>query len=164
LPPRGGQRILSAMEVVFASRSMVHLILLGGFRQHDETLNGIVPGLFIVRVASFRRPLGAFHQQLCRHRDIVMAKKNIESYIMFNFPKSTLMVLLNSSAPLSKLVFKNEERFFYMTERVTCNVTGMVASLQGRNDGVAKVWSLTKHCSNLCVRAAATRSTATRRK
>jgi hypothetical protein len=34
--------------------------LLGGARQHFETLHGIVPGLFIVRVAPFRRPLGTF--------------------------------------------------------------------------------------------------------
>ncbi len=52
--------------------------LLGGARPHFETLHGIVPGLFIVRVAPFRQPLGTFHQQLCRHREIVTAKKNIE--------------------------------------------------------------------------------------
>ena len=101
------------MEVVFASRSMVHLIWLGGVRQHDETLNGIVSGLFIVRVAPFRRPLGTFHQQLYRHRYIVTAKKNIEAYLLFDFPKSTLMVLLRSSAPLSQLVCNNERRFCY---------------------------------------------------
>ncbi len=48
-------------------------------------LHGIVPGLFIVRVATFRRPLGTFHPQLCRHRDIVTAKQNIESSLLF-FP------------------------------------------------------------------------------
>jgi hypothetical protein len=42
-----------------------------GARQHAETLHGIYPGLIIVRVAQFRRPLGTFHQQLSstpRHR------------------------------------------------------------------------------------------------
>jgi hypothetical protein len=42
-----------------------------GARQHAETLHGIDPGLFIVRVAQFRRPLGTFYQQLSstpRHR------------------------------------------------------------------------------------------------
>ena len=83
----------------------------------------------IVRVAPFRRPLGTFYQQLCRHRDIVTANQNIESYLLFNFPKSTLMVLLRSSAPVSQLVFNNEGRFCYRAGRITCNVTGMVVSL-----------------------------------
>ncbi len=91
-PPRGRRYILSAIEVVFASRSMAHLtgrsrvfvsflmcrvyhkrkITVGfleafrstGARQDAETLHGIDPGLIIVRVAQLRRPLGAFHQQL----------------------------------------------------------------------------------------------------
>jgi hypothetical protein len=92
-------------------------------------LHGIVPGLFIVQEAPFRRPLGTFHQQLCHQRDIVTAKQNIESYLLFMFPKSTLMVLLRSSAPLSQLVFSNEQRFCYKTGRIICNMTGMVASL-----------------------------------
>ena len=104
-------------------------LLIGGVRQHVETLHGIVPGLFIVRVAPFRRPLGTFHQQLHRHRGIVTAKQNIESYLLFNFPKSTLMVFLRNSAPLSQLVFNNEGIFCYWAGRITCNVTGMVASL-----------------------------------
>ncbi len=35
-----------------------------GARQHAETLHGVDPGLIIVRVTPFRRPLGTFHQQL----------------------------------------------------------------------------------------------------
>ena len=92
-------------------------------------LNGIVPGIFIVRVAPFRRPLGTFHQQLCRHRDIVTATQNTESYVLFVSLERTLMLLMRSYAPLSKLVFNNEGRFCYRTGRITCNVTGMVASL-----------------------------------
>ncbi len=57
-------------------------LLLGGVRQHVETLHGIVPGLFIVRVAPFRQPLSTCHQQLCRHRDIVTANQSIESYLL----------------------------------------------------------------------------------
>ncbi len=87
------------------------------------------PGRFIVRVAPFRRPLGTFHQQLCHHRDIVTAKQNIKSYLLFIFSKSTLMVLLRSSTPLSQLVFNNEGKNCYRAGRITCNVTGMVASL-----------------------------------
>ncbi len=57
----------------------------------------------IVRVAPFRHRSALFHQQLCRHRDIAMAKQHIEStYVIF--PKSTSIVLLRSSAPLSQLV------------------------------------------------------------
>ncbi len=87
-PPRGEQRILSAIDVVFASRSMLYLtgrsrvfilfymyrvhhapqndrwcycsLSLDGSRQHFERLHGIVPGLIIVGVASFRQPLGTF--------------------------------------------------------------------------------------------------------
>ncbi len=115
------------MEVVFASRSMVYLLgeaessslfnalctpcavygswnyrslMLGSARQH------FVSGLFIVRVAPFRRPLGTFRQQLCRQRGIVTAKQNNRAYLPF-FPKSTLIVLLMSSALLSQLVFHN---------------------------------------------------------
>jgi hypothetical protein len=83
--------------------------LLGGVRQKVETLHGIVPGLFIVRVAPFRRPLGMFHRKLLsspQHRD---GKAKIESYLLFIFPKSTLMVLLSSSSPLSQLVFNNKD-------------------------------------------------------
>jgi hypothetical protein len=36
----------------------------GGAWQHAETLHGIVPGIIIVRVAPFCRPLGTFHKQL----------------------------------------------------------------------------------------------------
>ncbi len=39
-----------------------------------KTVHGFVPGLIIVRVAPFRRPLDFVHQQLRRHRAIVMAK------------------------------------------------------------------------------------------
>jgi hypothetical protein len=80
-PPRSGRRIFSAIELVFASRSMVYLIgqsrvfipfymgrvhhapkngrwcysslSLDGFRPHFETLNCIVPVLIIVRVQNF---------------------------------------------------------------------------------------------------------------
>ncbi len=83
-----------------------------GALQHTEALHGIVPGLITVQVAPLRRPLGAFHQLLCRHRSIMTAKQNIESYLLLIFPKSTLMVLLRSSAPLFQLVFNNERRFF----------------------------------------------------
>jgi hypothetical protein len=99
LLPRGGRCILSAMEVVFASLSMAHFtersqvfvyfwtcreyharqMAVGfmaafrsaGSRQDFETLPGIDPGLIIVRVAQFHRPLFVFHQQLSwttRHR------------------------------------------------------------------------------------------------
>jgi hypothetical protein len=71
----------------------------------------------------------------------VTAEPNIEPYLLFKFPKSTLMVLLRNSAPLSQLVFSNEGRLYHRAGRITCNVTGMVASLKGRYDGVAKVWS-----------------------
>ncbi len=99
--------MLSAIEVVFASRSMVYFtgrsrvfiplymyrvhhapqndrlcyssLLLDGARQHFETLNGIVPGLIIVRMPPFCRPLSTVHQQLRRHGAIVTAKQNIES-------------------------------------------------------------------------------------
>jgi hypothetical protein len=74
----------------------------GGARQHAKTLHGIVPGLFIVRVGPFRRPLGTCHQQLYRHRDIVTGKQSTESYLLFVFTKSTLMALLKSSAHLGK--------------------------------------------------------------
>jgi hypothetical protein len=37
--------------------------------------------------------------------------------------------LQKSSAPLSQLVFNNEGRFRYGAGRITCIVTGMVASL-----------------------------------
>ena len=57
------------------------------------------------------------------------AKQNIESYLLLDFPKSTLMVLLRSSAPLSQLVFNNEGSFCYRAGRITCNVTGMVVSI-----------------------------------
>jgi hypothetical protein len=42
-----------------------------GARQYAKTLHGIDPGLIIVRVAQFRRPLRTFHQKLSstpRHR------------------------------------------------------------------------------------------------
>ena len=75
-------------------------------------------GLFIVRVATILRPLGTFHQQLCRHREIVTAKENIESYLLFFFSsKSTLMVLLRISAPLSQLVFNKEGILYYRAEK-----------------------------------------------
>ncbi len=100
------------------------------FEHKFETLYEIVPGLIIVRVAPFRRPLGTVHQQLRRQRAIVTAKQNIESKLTdFFSPKSTLMVLLRSSTPLSKLVFNNEGRFCYRAGSITCKVTGMVASL-----------------------------------
>ncbi len=35
-----------------------------GAQQHAEKLHGIDPGLIIVLVAPFHRPLGTFHQQL----------------------------------------------------------------------------------------------------
>ena len=63
----------------------IEVFLLGGARQHFETLHGVVPGLFIVQVAKFCRPLGTFYQQLCLHRDIVTASKNTESYLLFFF-------------------------------------------------------------------------------
>ncbi len=58
-----------------------------GARQHFETLQGIVPGLIIVRVAPFCRTLGTFHRQLRRHRDIVTAKQNIESTYVDGSPE-----------------------------------------------------------------------------
>jgi hypothetical protein len=67
---------LSAMGLVLQKPSAFCSVV-GGARQHFESLHGIVPGLFVVRVAKFRRPLGAFHQQLSRHRDIATAKHNI---------------------------------------------------------------------------------------
>ncbi len=50
-------------------------------------------------------------QQLRRHRDIVPAKRtsSLHSFL----PKSTLMGLLKSSAPLFQLAFTNERRFSY---------------------------------------------------
>jgi hypothetical protein len=63
------------------------ILLLGGARQNFETLLGIVPGLFIVRMAPSRRPLGTVHQQLCRHRDIVTAKQSKTSSHTFCFPE-----------------------------------------------------------------------------
>jgi hypothetical protein len=42
-----------------------------GARQDAEALQGIDPGLIIIRVAQFRRPLATFHHQLSstpRHR------------------------------------------------------------------------------------------------
>ncbi len=83
-------------------------LLLGGAQQHFDTLHGIVPGIFIVRLAPLRQPLCTFYSQLCRHRDIVTAKQDIESYLLFVFPKSMLMVLLRSAPFLSQLVFNNE--------------------------------------------------------
>ena len=56
-------------------------------RQHFETLLGVIPGLTIVRVEPFRRPLGTFPPQLFRHRDIVTAKQNIESTYVLYFPE-----------------------------------------------------------------------------
>jgi hypothetical protein len=44
-----------------------------------------------------------------RCREIVTAKQNIESYLLLVFLKSTPMVLLRSSAPLSQLVFIMKE-------------------------------------------------------
>ena len=53
----------------------------------------------------------------------------ISAYLLLIPPKSTFMVLLRMSYPLSQLVFNNEGRFCYKAERATCNVTGMVACL-----------------------------------
>ena len=58
-----------------------------GARQHAETLHSIDPGLIIVRVAPFRRPLGTILQQLRRHRAIVTAKQNIESKLTVFFSR-----------------------------------------------------------------------------
>jgi hypothetical protein len=58
---------------------------LGGVRPHFETLQSIALGLIIVRVAKFRRPLIADHEQLRRHRAIVTAKQNIESKLTVFF-------------------------------------------------------------------------------
>ena len=52
-------------------------------------------------------------------RAIVTAKQNIESKLTVFFLKSTLMVLLRSSTPLSQLVFNNEGRFCYRAGSIT---------------------------------------------
>jgi hypothetical protein len=95
----------------------------------------MVPGLFIVRVAPFRRPLGTFSSSALstpRHR-VGTAKYRV--YLLFS-PEDHVDggFLLRSSAPLSQLVFNNEGGFRYMAGSITCNMTGMVASLQLCND------------------------------
>jgi hypothetical protein len=103
--------------------------MLDGARQHFETLHGIVPGLFTVRVAPFGRPFGTFSPAALsppRHRD---GNEKHRIYLLLFSLKSTLMVLLKSSAPLSQLVFNNKGRFRYRAGSITCNVTGIVASL-----------------------------------
>jgi hypothetical protein len=65
-----------------------------------------------------------FSSALCRHRDIVTAKQNIEPHLLFNFPNSMLMVLLRSSAPLSQLVFSNKGGFGYRAGRIQCDWHG----------------------------------------
>ena len=136
-PPRGGRRILSAIEVVFASRSMLHLSRRSRVFIHFNALctpcavndswcyRSFFPRwcstafLDVARRCprSFHRSSGTisstarhFSSAVCRHRDIETAKQNNESYLLFVFPKSTLMVILRRSAPLSQLVFNNEGR------------------------------------------------------
>jgi hypothetical protein len=45
---------------------------------------------------------------VCRHRDIVTAKQRIVPYLLFVFPKCTLIVFLRRSAPLFQLLFNKE--------------------------------------------------------
>jgi hypothetical protein len=67
-----------ATAVTAASRSTVLDIMLRR-RTH-------CPRSFHRSVVLFRRPLGTFHQQLCRYRDIVTAKQKIEPTKCF-FPQ-----------------------------------------------------------------------------
>jgi hypothetical protein len=58
-----------------------------GARQHAKTLKSIDPGLIIVRVAPFRRPLDTFYQQLSstpRNR----VGKQTRSAVSLNLPEA----------------------------------------------------------------------------
>ncbi len=61
-----------------------------GARQHAETLRGIDPGLIIVRVEPFRRPLGTFHQQL----SLTPRPRFGKTKYKCGFPQSTRSLLL----------------------------------------------------------------------
>jgi hypothetical protein len=93
----------------------------------SRQLHGVVTNLIIIQVAPFCYPLDRFTPTASSTPWHHVGKINIESTFL---TKSTLMVLLRSSAPYSQRMITYERRkLHYRAGSTTCNVTGMAARL-----------------------------------
>ncbi len=72
---------VSAIEIIVETEAF----LVDGFKEHVETLHGIVR-LIIVRVTTFRRPLGIF-SSITFIVPVVPAKQNVV-WLSFNLPEA----------------------------------------------------------------------------